>query len=90
MFQRLGELTVECLALLKAKNADYGNSWRRYGAKGVLVRLGDKVERLRTLLWLKQDAQVRTESIRDTARDLINYSLLLLLLIEEEDWEGMP
>ena len=37
------------LNLFKRKNQDYGDSFARYGPIGVVVRLGDKIERLSSI-----------------------------------------
>lgn len=53
--------------------------------QGILVRLSDKFMRLISLTKNpKTNLQVSDESIRDTVRDVINYSVYLLLKYEEE------
>ena len=60
------------------KNADYGNSFEKsleeYGLIAALIRMDDKMGRLRTLI--KSEAKVKDESISDTLRDLSNYALM--------------
>ncbi|HUW14291.1 MAG TPA: hypothetical protein VM537_31500 [Anaerolineae bacterium] len=51
---------------------------------GVLVRMQDKMSRLTTLVGAGATPQVADESVRDTILDLINYSVLLWALIQEE------
>ena len=36
----------EVLELFKRKNADYGDAFANYGPVGVIVRMGDKINRL--------------------------------------------
>lgn len=64
--------------LYVAKNADYGDSFAKVRAEypdAILVRLSDKLERLKTLL--NADVQkVNDESVQDTFLDLANYCLL--------------
>ena len=36
----------EALDLFKRKNADYGDAFANYGPVGVIVRMGDKINRL--------------------------------------------
>lgn len=43
--------------------------------QGILVRMMDKISRISNLV--KQEAQVKDESIEDTLIDLANYSLIL-------------
>jgi len=65
----------------KAKNADYGDSFAMvrdlYPESAIMVRILDKVNRLRTLLNGKQ-AEV-DESIEDSLKDLANYCIMELI-----------
>lgn len=71
----------EGLELFKKKNSDYGNSFETYGPVGVIVRMGDKINRLSTIT--KQEVAVDTETIRDTLIDLHNYSAMAILLLDQ-------
>ena len=68
----------ELLQTFVDKNADYGNSFEssleEYGLIAALIRMDDKMGRLRTLI--KSEAKVKDESISDTLRDLSNYALI--------------
>lgn len=65
------------------KNADYGDAFANYGPIGVLVRIGDKIQRLSSIT--KNKIQfVDNESIRDTLIDLHNYSAMAIMLLDEE------
>ncbi len=63
------------LETYKAKNKDYGDSfsksYKEFGLTAPVVRISDKVERLKSLT--KADAMVKDESIRDTFIDCANY-----------------
>lgn len=76
----LGEMSE----LHARKNADYGNafadSFREFGMVSAVIRLNDNMNRLKALT--KQDAQVKTESIRNTLIDLACYAVMT---IEELD-----
>ena len=65
-------------AIYDQKNADYGNSFHhtveRFGLIAALVRITDKMERIRRLQ--KNAAQNRDESLRDTVSDALNYLLM--------------
>jgi hypothetical protein len=80
-----------CLPLLQAKGHDYSGdedalaNFRRHGLRGIVVRLGDKYERLNSLVWKSRDAKVAGEKVEDTLIDLVNYALLALLVKEDED-----
>lgn len=71
--------------LLVRKNHDYGNSvqeqFDEYGLTSILIRLDDKLRRLKTLK--TKEGQV-PESIADTLKDLAGYSILGLLCLEDE------
>ena len=73
--------------LMEKKNSDYGGkgepfrNFHGFGAFGILVRLSDKIARMRTFCEkLKQGEalEVVSESIEDTAIDAINYVILFL------------
>lgn len=72
--------------LMASKQADYGPGaiMRAPGgpAFGVLVRLHDKVERLRTLLEAGGDPNVGDEAVRDTAMDIANYGTILGMVLD--------
>jgi hypothetical protein len=73
----------EAYELFIQKNADYGDAFANYGPIGVLVRIGDKIQRLQhisnTMLTL-----VKTESLRDTLIDLHNYAAMVIMLLDED------
>lgn len=49
------------------------------------IRLEDKLRRYKQLI--KQDAEVKDESIIDTLLDLANYSIMTIIEIENRDKE---
>lgn len=68
------------------KNHDYGDSvhdtYEKYGLVSFLVRMEDKLNRVRTLSKddVKiTDVKVKDEKIEDTLLDLANYSILALM-----------
>jgi hypothetical protein len=74
-------ITKECQLLselLIKKNRDYGNSvqeqFEEYGLTSILIRLDDKLRRLKNLLTNPQ--QVKDESVQDTMKDLAGYAIL--------------
>ena len=74
-------------ALYEAKNADYGDSfgksYKEYGLTMSLIKLEDKLNRLKSLNKSKS-AKVE-ESIEDTLADLANYAIMTLIELEEEE-----
>lgn len=63
-----------------AKNSDYGDSFsklrKEYGNIAILIRLSDKLERLKTLMLGDKPPEVTGESIDDTLLDLANYAVM--------------
>jgi hypothetical protein len=70
----------------KIKNADYGNSfgeqYDEYGILSAVIRLDDKMRRLKQLM--RQEAQVKDESIRDTVLDLANYAIMTVMELDNK------
>ena len=65
--------------IYRQKNHDYGDSFakvRLVVPNAILVRLMDKLERLKTLLGKGEQAQVVDESIYDTLIDMANYCIM--------------
>jgi len=73
----------EALNLFTKKNTDYGDAFATYGTVGVIVRMGDKIQRLISVT-NKGVALVDSESLRDTLIDLHNYAAMGVMLIDEE------
>lgn len=75
------EIVDEMYEIYVAKNTDYGSSvsdtFREFGLVSFLVRISDKLNRLKTLS--KQESLVKDEKIEDTLIDLANYSILALI-----------
>lgn len=85
--KRLENIFKESLDTYKAKNADYGDSfsksYQEFGLTAPIVRMSDKLERLKTLS--KADAKVKDESIIDTLKDLGNYAFMTVLELDEQE-----
>jgi hypothetical protein len=99
------EMFAADLELLKKKGADYSGeidamaNFKDFGFFGIIVRLNDKMARLRTLTLRRNryfngmnvddmDPRITDESIIDTLRDLRNYSYLAQVVYEEENKDG--
>jgi hypothetical protein len=79
--QALARLNAECDRVMIKKQLDYGNlNIAIWDVLGVAVRLTDKVMRLRELI--SSGRLPQNESIRDTAVDIRNYGLILLMLAD--------
>ena len=73
----------EAIALFKKKNNDYGDSFANFGPVGVIIRMGDKINRLSSITNSSINL-VKTESIRDTLIDLHNYAAMAIMLMDEK------
>jgi hypothetical protein len=83
---RIKQMTTiqkEALSIFTKKNHDYGDSFATYGPTGVIVRIGDKIQRLHSIT-RKGIAMVNDESIRDTLMDLHNYCAMAIMLMDED------
>ncbi len=70
----------------KNKNNDYGDSFsklRKEHPNAILVRIGDKYNRLKTLMG-GVEQKVSDESIRDTLLDLANYCIMEVVEMDSE------
>jgi hypothetical protein len=85
MTDRFKQITNEMVNLYERKNSDYGNSihdtFKKYGAVAYLVRMEDKINRVRSLIQ-NDNQKVEDEKIHDSLVDLANYSILMLLELE--------
>ena len=74
----------EAFSLFKKKNEDYGDAFATFGPVGVIVRMGDKINRL-TSVTKNGVNLVDNESLRDTLIDLHNYSAMAIMLLDEDN-----
>ena len=82
--EHFSNIQKEAFDLFLQKNADYGDAFANYGPIGVLVRLGDKIQRLQHIS-KTNITLVKTESLRDTLIDLHNYAAMVVMLLDEND-----
>ncbi len=80
---QLKTIQAEALELFTRKNKDYGDAFATYGPIGVLVRLGDKIQRLLSIT-NNGITLVSNESLRDTLMDLHNYSAMSIMLMDSD------
>jgi hypothetical protein len=81
--EQLKTVQNEARLLFEKKNKDYGDAFANYGPVGVIVRMGDKINRLSTIT-NNGISLVDNESIRDTLIDLHNYSAMAIMLLDED------
>ena len=76
--------------LYRRKNADYGDSFGKqfeeYGIVSSAIRLEDKFNRFKNLI--KNQAQVKDETIEDTLLDLANYAIMTVVELKLEGKEN--
>lgn len=84
--KQLRRIQQEAYTLFTKKNTDYGDAFSKYGTVGVLVRIGDKLERMRNVT-KNGVTLVNDESLRDTLIDLHNYSAMAIMAMEDYDTE---
>ena len=82
--EQLKTVKKEALDLFMKKNTDYGDAFATYGPIGVIMRLGDKINRL-VSIDKKGINLVEDEQIRDTLIDLHNYAAMAIMLIDEKE-----
>ena len=69
--------------LFKRKNKDYGDSFAEYGVIGVIIRQEDKIKRILNICKTGMTL-VHDESIRDTLVDLMNYSAMAIMCLDDQ------
>ena len=87
MSKRVSQLETvqkEALELFTKKNADYGDAFATYGPIGVIMRMGDKIQRLLSVT-KSGISLVDNEGLRDTLIDLHNYSAMAVMLLDESE-----
>ena len=86
----LKRLQKEELDLISTKNKDYGAeedpfaNFQWFGELGFLVRMSDKLMRLKHILE-NREMNVKDESVKDTLMDLSNYANLLIAYLSNQE-----
>lgn len=82
--EQFGKVTSEMQRLYAEKNRRYGNAFSRrfkeYGMMSSVLRLDDKMERLKYLCQVPVD--YGDESMRDTLVDLANYAIMTIMELD--------
>ena len=92
--KKLAEIFADVYDTLAKKNHDYAGEEGAFACfeksakvaevsveQGIIVRIMDKINRIMNLLYSTNE--VKNEAITDTARDLIGYSAILALWLQE-------
>jgi hypothetical protein len=69
-------LMKENRELFIRKNNDYGSSFEDFGFIGIIVRINDKINRIKSLMDKNGNPQVQNEALDDSVQDLYNYCVL--------------
>lgn len=89
MINRFKNITEEMVELYTKKNSDYGDSvhdtYVKYGPVSFLVRMEDKINRVRKLTETDYSSKVTDEKVRDSLIDLANYAIIMILEMEREN-----
>ena len=80
--EQFNKIQEEGKQLFLKKNQDYGDAFAAFGTVGVLIRIGDKLQRY-TSITNKNISLIETETLRDTLLDLHNYAAMAILLMDE-------
>ena len=88
---KIDEACNELARVLKEKNKKYGDSFSKtadeYGNSVLLLRIQDKLNRLKKLLILKENFSGLEESVEDTFLDLAGYAVLSKIYLENKNLE---
>ena len=80
----------ECARILDKKNQDYADpkdalsNFRDFGSFGVIVRMGDKWNRIKNIT-KNQKVAVKDESFEDSLLDMINYCVICLIMMVNDN-----
>lgn len=83
---RFYKVLEEAYVLRKKKYAAYGGTYKDFGSLGLVIKVNDKVGRLKQLMkhpMLRKEHQY--ETMRDSAIDLLNYAAMLVMVLDEEE-----
>jgi NTP pyrophosphatase (non-canonical NTP hydrolase) len=91
--EEIKKIAQEIADLVERKNRDYGNSFDKtleeYGNVAYLLRVEDKISRLKSLTWGNNPQRVSDESIEDTLKDIVGYTLLMINYLRSKEHENI-
>lgn len=89
--EHFSEVTNSLVSLYAEKNKRYGGSFakqaREFGMTVSVIRLSDKMERLKYLCKHLED-NGGDESMRDTLMDLASYAIMSIMVLDEKEEGG--
>ena len=83
---KVEKVPAEALSLFKRTNEQYGNAFAKYGTVAVMIRMGEKINRFLSISSLKIELK-EEEVLRDTILDLLNYSSMAIMLLDDKESE---
>ena len=83
---KVEKIQSEPLSLFKRKNEQCGNAFAKYGTVGVMIRMGEKINRFLSISCLKIELKDE-KMLRDTLLDLLNYSSMTIMLSDDKKSE---
>ena len=84
-FEEMEKILEEMNALLRRKNEMYGDgNIDVVGQEGIIIRLKEKIERLKHLLEKKSNPE--EEPVEDTWKDVIGYGIIGLM-VNRKKWK---
>jgi len=87
--KQLEAVQHEAKELFSKKNQDYGDAFANCGPIGVLVRIGDKIQRLQSIS-VSGITLVQDEKLRDSLMDLHNYAAMAIMLLDNPEAPKTP
>ena len=87
--KQLETVQREAKELFSKKNKDYGDAFANYGPIGVLVRIGDKLQRHQSIS-SSGITLVKDEKLRDSLIDLHNYAAMAVMLLDNPEESKIP
>ena len=79
------EIITKMINTYESKNKDYGDSFGdlcdEFGVITAIVRLQDKINRLKTI-YKNKNIEVKNESVLDTLQDLANYAVMTIIWLQ--------
>jgi hypothetical protein len=83
LIEKYDSIIDETRTILINKNKDYGEAYKEFGLIGLLARINEKIKRCLTIT-KTEIVYNNDEKLKDTLQDLINYSILTLIELEEK------
>jgi len=84
------DVCTTCGEFFAAKNAQYDNNFTQDGLLGTVLEVMGAAARLRPLVVrAPEHGRANAEKIRDILMDVHNYATMSLMLLDDQNWEGL-